>query len=276
MMRSFATLAGLAVLALNPRPVASQQSPPALPAAAQTEILVLGTFHMANPGRDINNMQVDDVLAPKRQREIADVMAVLKKFNPTKVAVEAAFNSDATPKRYLDYIAGKHELTRNETEQLGFRLAKELGHKAIYAVDADGEFPYPRVVDFAKARDRSKEFDALMAESSERVKATNAYLTSHSVLETLLYMNSDDYTAAAVGFYYRLAHFTEPWNWAGPDLVADWTRRNLRIYGNVIRLADTPNERIIVIYGAGHVGWLQQAFGGDPSVRLRKLAEFAK
>ena len=36
-----------------------------------TAILILGVFHMANPGRDINNMQVDDVLAAKRQRAIA-------------------------------------------------------------------------------------------------------------------------------------------------------------------------------------------------------------
>jgi hypothetical protein len=35
------------------------------------EILVLGTYHMANPGHDIHNMQADDVLSPKRQQEIA-------------------------------------------------------------------------------------------------------------------------------------------------------------------------------------------------------------
>ena len=37
------------------------------------EILVLGTYHMANPGHDVYNMQVDDVLAPKRQQEIAQI-----------------------------------------------------------------------------------------------------------------------------------------------------------------------------------------------------------
>ena len=276
-MRLTAVLASL-VLSIPTARVAraQQQSSAARPQSAKTEILVLGAFHMANPGRDINNMQVDDVLAPKRQREIAEVITALKKFNPTKVAVEADFSSDATPKRYLDYVAGKHELTRNETEQLGFRLAKELGHKAIYGVDVDGEFPFPRVVDFAKARDRSKEFDAMMAESSDRVKATNAYLTSHSILETLLYVNSEQHVADDVAFYYRLAHFTEPWNWAGPDLIADWTRRNMRIFGNVVRLADTPNERIIVIYGSGHLGWLRQAFAGDQTVRLRTLAELAQ
>src|SRR5512132_3843740 len=50
------------------------------------EILVLGTYHMGNPGRDVFNMQADDVLAPKRQQEMAQVIEVLKKFRPTKIA----------------------------------------------------------------------------------------------------------------------------------------------------------------------------------------------
>src|SRR2546430_15130549 len=69
----------------------SQQAPlerPAPPPPARAEVLVLGVYHMSNPGHDIFNMQADDVLAPKRQAEIAQVMAVLKRFQPTKIAVE--------------------------------------------------------------------------------------------------------------------------------------------------------------------------------------------
>src|SRR5438132_249999 len=97
-------------------PAVSQQS------SARAEVLVLGVYHMANPGHDIFNMQADDVLAPKRQAEVAQVIAALEKFHPTKIAVEADVYSDGTPKRYADYLAGKHELTRNEIEQIGFRL----------------------------------------------------------------------------------------------------------------------------------------------------------
>jgi hypothetical protein len=146
----------------------------------------------------------------------------------------------------------------------------------VYGVDADGEFPYPRVVKYAQATGRAKEFDALNGEVGAMVKAQNAYLASHSILETLLYLNSDDKVAEAVGFYYRQAHFGEAWDWAGADLIADWFRRNIRIYSNVVQLADSPNERILVIFGSGHTGWLQQNFASDPTIRLRKLAEFVK
>jgi SAM-dependent MidA family methyltransferase len=108
------------------------------------------------------------------------------------------------------------------------------------------------------------------------VKAQNDYLKSLSVLETLLDMIRDDKTAQDVGFYYRQAHLGEPGDWAGADLVSDWFRRNLRICRNVVQLVESPNERVLVIFGAGHLGWLRHDFESDPSIRLRKLAEFAK
>ena len=111
------------------------------PGPAPAEVLVLGVYHMANPGRDIFNMQADDVLAPRRQAEIAQLVEVLRRFQPTKVAVERDVWDSRVPKDYADYLAGKHELTRNEVEQVGFRLARELGHKTVYPVDTDGEFP---------------------------------------------------------------------------------------------------------------------------------------
>ena len=89
-------------------------------------------------------------------------------------------------------------------------------------------------------------------------------------------MNSDEKAAEAMGYYYRQAHLGEPWNWAGADLVADWFRRNMRIFTNIVRIVDAPNERVVVIYGSGHLGWLRQSFAGDPTIRLRTLAEFAR
>jgi hypothetical protein len=250
-------------------PAVSQQSP-------RAEVLVLGVYHMSNPGHDMFNMQADDVLAPKRQAEIAQVMAALKKFQPTKIAVERQVGDQRIVKDYAEYLAGKHELTRNEIEQLGFRLAKELGHKSVYPVDVDGEFPFQHIINYAKASGRSKELDAMMGEIGAMVKAQNAYLSSHTVLETLLYMNADAKVAEDVGFYYREAQFGEPWDWAGADLVSEWFRRNMRIYSNVMQLVDSPSERVLVIYGAGHLGWLQHDFASNPNLRLRKLAEFAE
>jgi hypothetical protein len=249
-------------------------------AMAQTdqrpEILVLGTYHMANPGHDIYNMQADDVLAPRRQQEIAQVIEVLKKFHPTKIAIESDVFSKKAPQQYADYLAGKYTLSRNEIDQLGYRLAKELGHKTVYAVDVDGDFPYQRLVNFAKAKGSSDKLEAISSQWGTEVKQQGDYLQSHTILEMLEFINTDARAAHDMGLYYATVPFSEPGDYAAADLIASWYQRNVRIYSNIIRLVDSPNERILVIYGYGHLPWLRREAMSDPSVRLRKLSDFVE
>ena len=266
-------LSALLLAAAMPAFAQQTSSEPSPEPAARAEVLVLGVYHMANPGKDIYNMQADDVLAPKRQAEIAELAETLKRFHPTKIAVERDAPDSRIGKDYADYVAGAHELTRNEIEQVGFRLAKELGHKTVYPADADGDFPYQRVVDYGKATGRSAQLDAITAVFGSRTKAEGDYLATHTVLETLLYMNADERVREEIGLYYRMAHFGEPGDWAGADLLADWSRRNLRIFSNVTALVDSSQERVLVIFGSGHLGWLRAAISSDPTLRLRTLGE---
>ena len=277
MLKQLSSFFSLVLVSAVTFPATAQQSPLEKQAAsARAEVLVIGVYHMANPGHDIFNTQADDVLAPKRQTEMVQLIGVLKRFQPTKIALERNYGDKRIANDYADYLAGKHELTRNEIEQIGFRLAKELGHKNIYPTDADGDFPYQRLVNYAKGSGRSKELDGINGEFAALVKEQDQYLASHTILETLLYLNSDDKVTKNVGLHYRMAHLGEPYDWAGADLIADWFRRNMRIYSNVVQLVDSPNERVLVIFGSGHLGWLQQQFASDPTIRPRKLAEFAK
>jgi len=265
----------LCLLAATAIAVSAQaQGTPPKAEGTRAEVLVLGVYHMANPGRDIFNMQADDVLSPKRQEEIAELEAALKKFQPTKIAVEADYGTDAVPKRYAEYLTGTRPLSRNEVEQIGFRLAKDLGHTTIYPVDEEAEFPFQRVLDYAKATGQSAKLEAMMGEIGEMVKAQDQYLKTHTVLQTFLFMNSDARVAQDVGFYVLEARYGEPGDYAGPDLLAEWYRRNARIYNNVAKLVATPEDRVLVIFGAGHLGWLRQDFAADPTLRLRKLEEF--
>jgi len=260
----------------------SQAAANATSLAAPAEVLVLGTFHMANRGHDIYNMHADDVLSPRRQAEMAQLIESLKRFNPTKIAVEADLlgpDNPTTlerPKQYADYLAGKRELGRDEVEQIGFRLAKELGLKTIYPVNADYDFPYPRLVNYAKATGRSRELDEIMNGFGEKTKAQGDFLSSHTILDTLLWLNADERVAYEAGLYARLARFGEVGDWAGADLNSDWYRRNMRIFSNITHLINSPNERVLVIYGSGHLNWLREDIAADPTLRLRKLAEFVK
>ncbi len=265
MMRTLVVCLSFLLLA-TPAP-AWAQSP------VQPEILILGTYHMANPGRDVHNMQADDILAEARQREMAELIDVLKGFRPTKIAIEAQVGSRRRPEQYADYLAGRYTLSSNEIDQIGFRLAKELGHEAIYPVDEDGEFPYYRVLNYAKANGLEAHFDSLQAITAAQVERQADFLRSHTVLETLEFMNSDSTVAQGVAGYYAFVPFGDPYDYAGPDLIARWFERNIRIYRNIRALITSPNDRILVVYGAGHLGWLQQNVEGDATVQLRKLSD---
>jgi Family of unknown function (DUF5694) len=244
------------------------QTPPEKP-----EILILGSYHMANPGRDVFNMQADDVLSPKRQKEIVELIEVLKKFKPTKVAIETNVFSKRRTDEYANYLAGKHTLTQNEIEQIGFRLAKELGHPKIYPVDADGDFPMGRVMNYAKANGRKEQLDATMGGWGDLVKKQDEFLRSHTVLEMLKFMNTDTRATHDMGLYFELVRYGDAADPAGADLLAAWYQRNIRIYQNIVRLIESPKEKILVVYGAGHLGWLRQNATNDLSVRLRKLSD---
>ncbi len=260
-----------AVLCLSALPVIvsgqSQQRP---------EILVLGTFHMANPGHDIHDVQVDDVLSPERQRQIARVVDILARFRPTKIAIESHVGSQRATREYAEYVAGRYTLTRNEIDQLGYRLAKLLGQQTIYPVDEDGDFPFYRVRNYAIANGLEDRFAAEQRRADARVRAEGDFLRTHSVLETLQLLNADSSAATAVGEYYTgFLPFGEPYEYAGPDLLASWFQRNLRIYHNVRALITAPTDRVLVIYGSGHLGWLRQIVASDPSVKLRTLADLS-
>ncbi len=223
------------------------------PTAGRAEILVLGVYHMANPGHDIYNMKADDVLAPKRQTEITRLIDVLKKFHPTKIAIEAGVGSQRVEKEYSDYLAGRYTLTNNETNQIGYRLAKELGHHEIYPVDVEGDFPWQRLANYAKANGISAKLDSISAGWGKLVQEQSDILQSHTILETLEYMNSDARAAKDMSLYYATVSFGDPSEYAGPDLLAAWYQRNIRIYNNIVNLIESPNERILVIYGSGHL-----------------------
>jgi hypothetical protein len=51
----------------------------------------------------------------------------------------------------------------------------------------------------------------------------------------------------------------------GPDFLATWwINRNLRIFNNILLSKPMPNDKILVLFGAGHVPLLKQCFESSP------------
>jgi hypothetical protein len=237
------------------------------------EVLVLGTFHMGNPGKDIINMKADDVLSPQRQAEIREVLDVLVRFRPTKIAVESSPGSQRI-QQYQKYLSGKYELSRNEHDQIGFRLGKELNLPKIYGIDSGGEFPFPSVQDYAKAHGREKELDSLKNKVGKMVQDDNEFLKSHTILQMLLRINMDDAVRRNLASYAMFAHFGEKSNYVGGKLLTEWYQRNMCIHTNLLNIIE-QGDRVLVIYGSGHLGLMRLNVQADPTLSLRTIEEFA-
>ena len=234
-------------------------------------IMILGTYHMGNPGLDLANVKADDVLTPKRQAEINEVIQVLKKFKPTKIAIEAPLNSESVQQQYQDYRVGKFELRRNESDQFGFRLAKEMGHTKIYPVDVKGEFPFDKVMELAAKTGKQADIDKAMKQLQGEVAKIDNSLKTGTILDTLRLMNKKSEVEGGQGLYMSLSKFATSDNYAGPDLLAEWYKRNIRISTNIHTLVESPSDRILVIYGAGHNYWLQRNVLDSPELILDRF-----
>lgn len=78
-------------------------------------------------------------------------MKRLRKFKPTKIAVEAAYGDAKINERYERFLAGNYTLTANEIDQIGYQLAKQLNHKQLYPADYKMGLDIDGVIKYAQA-----------------------------------------------------------------------------------------------------------------------------
>ncbi len=231
-------------------------------AGTKPALVVLGTYHMGTPGNNVVNGKVDDVTNPERQKQLVELVEHLKKFKPTKIAVECDIEDDAkTQETYNNYLAGKYRLSKNETNQIGFRLAKDLNHKKVYCVDW-GIFPDDPLYNYEKYASKDAELDgfrkALYKNLKEEIDAEHEKLFTLSITDQLILLNQPERMETDHQRYFDIMRIGRGNEYAGANYLSWWYGRNLKILVNIIRITDSPNDRILVIYGAGHAKLLNQ------------------
>ncbi|HEX8254528.1 MAG TPA: DUF5694 domain-containing protein [Thermoanaerobaculia bacterium] len=241
---------------------------PCARAADEAEVLFVGTFHFSNPGLDYVKSEVPDVLTPERQKEIAAIVASLARFKPTKVVVELpASQAETVQKQYAAYLAGKRdEKERSEHYQLGFRLAALRGLTAVHAIDVRGDMDLGAVMAHAEKHDPRfmATFGRFMSEVLEPQKKMQV---ERPLRETLRAINDPKRLEHDHQMYVELARVGTATNLVGAEQTAAWYTRNIRIFAHLARLAE-PGDRIVVIYGAGHVPILQQLVRDMPGMSV--------
>lgn len=228
---------------------------------AQTvQVMVLGVFHMSNPGHDLHNQKVPDVLAPEQQAQLAKVAQALARFKPTRVDVE--WDEPVVAERYPKFLAGKLPPSRNEVVQLGFRLA-QLSHAEVSGIDVEGDFPFEAVQSWATAHGKRKQLDAMGAQVEEQVQAQSKVLAERGIGGELRFVNDPAAIARSHQFYRAMLQFGEGNEQPGAKLLTAWYERNFLICARLAQEVK-PGDRVVVMFGAGHAFLLRQCASEMP------------
>lgn len=249
------------------------------------KVLLVGTFHFDYPNLDAHKTDPDkqiDVKSEERQKEVEELLNYIALFQPTKIVVERWKNSD-TNERYHAYLRGDYELRKSETDQLGFRLAKQFGIKDLILADAptmvrsfyhgpDSTCLRPIMDsiyqdwDF-KSDDPTKKLYGKLYDYEDEAEL------SMTLLESFRAANDEKRLRRGHGAY-LVGDFKNGDNYEGADALAmHWYARNLRIFRNIQKSNASSDDRILVLYGSGHMSILKHLFESTPEYELIQFNE---
>jgi hypothetical protein len=239
------------------------------------KVLLVGSFHFAYYNLDAHKVAEEDqvdILSPQKQKEVEELVNYIAKFKPTKIAVENRGDTKYLMQKYREWKAGE-PLGKSETRQIGFRLMDQFGIDTLYAVDAMGI-----VYDLHFSKDSTiirpyldtifheydyQNDDPISQRYKQYMMADDSLTLHHHLLDYFKYMNSEKVLDRGFGAYLN-GDFTNG-KYNGADaLLLNWYSRNLRIYRNIQEITTGPEDRILVLFGAGHIEILKHLFKCSP------------
>ncbi|HRH43908.1 MAG TPA: DUF5694 domain-containing protein [Pyrinomonadaceae bacterium] len=246
-----------------------------VPAQEKAQVMILGVYHFANPNADLVKSNFPDHLSDKKQKEIAEVLDLLAKFKPTKIVVERVPENTVVQNNYQEYLKGNYKLTANETEQIGFRLAKQFGHERIFMADHQLGMDFDSLMAAANETKNTQflQFFQKVIGEAQAMQNRQAQMT---VRDTLVELNQPLLQEQTKEFYLQMARVRSKDKFVGADVLAAWYQRNFRIFTNLSQIIDSPKDRVLVIFGQGHIAYLRDAVKSSPDMQLIEPNDYLK
>jgi hypothetical protein len=282
MLRIFLSLIILAVPACAAQPDAESST---ASEGENVRVMVVGSYHFGNPGRDLNNVEADNVLSDRRQRELEVLAKELLAFRPTVIAVERTAEPPYDDPAWEAFTPEVLRADPDETVQIGYRLAGLAGTDRVYATDEYpseaeqehlpyGYFPYPPVAAMAEKTGRSDDLTRIADLSAFKARFEAAQ-TAATIPELLLIYNDEEGRDLLEAFYWDVVTFGEGEDQPGPELAAYWFLRNAKIFNKLAQVTK-PGDRVVVVYGAGHGAWLRALAEKTNGYELEPVVPYLK
>jgi hypothetical protein len=253
---------------------------------SRTEVMTLGSFHFNFPNLDVKQISKNDqidVLEPAYQKEIESIVDKIARFKPTIIVIERHPSEQRfTDSIYSQYLNGQYSLKRREEEQIGFRLARRFGLQKLYCVDEWGKFS-PRLDSIVYGKDsiEAEKFEAYFTSNPDASKKLirEPIFKTNGILAELRQANDEANIKESLGNYFvgLFKYESKDHDFTGVDFeTGRWFNRNLRIFRNIQRIQAGPSDRILVIFGAGHMNLLNIFFDASPEFRRVKTNDYLK
>lgn len=254
----------------------------------KTKVLLLATYHFGNTS---DKMKVsEDILSPKKQEQINELLEKLNAFKPEKIYVENQPNRQ----NFWDSINKKYQKEhkplniRNEIFQIGIKLAEKSNIKeGVTCVDwqiepthtfAEKEYmEYLHKIlkydDSIEKINPSKESKYEKKISSE-IKDIYGEIPKMDLIDGYKIINSKKFTDKM--FYGNISSLLDidvnKTNvfWSQNNMI-----RNVNVYQNIIQnIMRNKPKKVIVIYGAGHIKALRNYLEVHPMIEIVNTIEY--
>lgn len=243
-------------------------------AVEPARVMLFGTFHFKDAGKDVVKVEDVDIFSEKNQAYLEALTTRLAEFEPTEVLLEYDPENDATiNERYRAYLADEFELPANEVYQLGFRIARKAGLERVRSFDhREQHWQAQPMFDYAEKHDspEMKLFNQIIAEYTAGEEVARKTL---SLSELLRRNNDPERDAMNMDLYLATNSIGVNDGWSGADSTATWWQRNFRMYA-LIQQAAQPGARIIAIGGSGHTAILKTLLEIDTRLQAEDVRPY--
>ena len=245
------------------------------------QVLLVGSWHFNYPGLDAHKASEENkinIYSEKKQKELEELLIYISRFKPTIVAVESGKNTGYLINNYKRWKAGSENLYANERSQIGMKLVGKFKLDTIYGVDApslmfdlfhDKDSLAPKTyIDSIYERHYFGGEDPVSQRYTRFYTYKNEMTSKKTLLENFHYINSEKVLDRTFGAYLAGGQFDSK-NFEGADALSMfWYNRNLRIFRNIQTIPHDSQDRILVIFGSGHIPILRNLFEATPQFEL--------
>ena len=109
---------------------------------------------------------------------------------------------------------------------------------------------------------------ALLAEADSMMK--------HATVSEIIAALNSTRADSAHGIYLAALRVGADTSYPGATMVARWYERNLKIASNILRVIDSPSDRVLVVIGAAHAPILRELLERVPGVNVIPAASILR